>query len=708
MTAIYKRELRAFFHSFIGWLYVAVMSAVIGIYFFICNMLVGYPTISYMLQMSVFLIVFTIPILTMRTLSEERKNKTDQLILTAPISVGKIVIGKYLALMTVFAVPLVFVALTPVILMQVGEFQVGLSYTSLLGFFLYGCLGLAVGLFVSSLTESVVIAAVLTLVFMFAGYIMGGICSIISASGTTAFADIIVKVLHCFDMVGRFDILSSGYFEVEAVVYYVTFTAFIIFCTVQAIQKRRYAFAGRGIKLGAYSIFNILVAAAAVILVNIGLNYVPEQYTSFDVTVNKLFTLTEDTVQFVGDLSQDVTIYVLVDETSKDSDVDRMLQQVKGYSDHIQVKYVSPVSNPMFYYKYTDIQPTTNSLIVVGENASAVVDYNDLYVYEINYYTYESEMVGIDAEGQIVSAIVRVASEDTPKFYTVIGHNELAYDVQFTNALFKENVTCEDLALYAVDEIPSDADAVIFNAPTSDYSEDDMEKVLKYLEQGGKAFIIIPQVQVYAKMEYFEQIIDYYGVSIVDGIIAESDRSHYYQTPYDLFPNIEYEDITQRIYNGTVFAPISRGLAYDADSEDVRYIPFLTTSSESFSKTDVFNLEDYRKSDADIDGPFVIGMEVEKLTQSGEISKAVIVGAEQMFTTEADDFVPGYNVKLFGSIIASLADRENSIVIPVKYYEIGNLIFSARAVAVVFVVIVLLAIGCLIAGLIIWLRRRRK
>lgn len=708
MTAIYKRELRAFFHSFIGWLYVAVMLAVMGIYFYLTNILVGYPTISYMLQMAVFLIVFTIPILTMRSLAEERKNKTDQLILTAPISVGKIVIGKYLALVTVFAVPLMFVALAPAILMHVGEFQVGLSYTSLLGFFLYGCLGLAVGLFVSSLTESVVIAAVITLVFMFAGYIMGGICSIISTSGTTAFADIVVKILYCFDMVGRFDILSSGYFEVEAVAYYVTFTAFVIFCTAQSIQKRRYAFAGKGIKLGAYSIFNILVAAAAVILVNIGLNYVPEQYTSYDVTVNKLFTLSEDTVQIVGSLSQDVAIYVLADRTSKDSDVDRMLQQVEENSDHIQVEYVSPVSNPMFYYRYTDTKPSNNSLIVVGENASEVVDYNELYVYEMNYYTYESEMVGIDAEGQLVSAIMRVASEDIPKFYTVVGHNELAFDDQFVNALSKENVICDNLALYAVDEIPSDADAVIFNAPTSDYSEDDMEKVLRYLEQGGKAFLIVPQMQVYAKMEYFEQILEYYGVSIVDGVIVESDRSHYYQTPYALFPNIEYEDITQRIHNGTVFAPVSRGLTYDEESEDVRYVPFLTTSDESFSKTDVSDLEDYRKSGADIDGPFVIGMEVEQPTQSGEISKAIIIGAEEMFTTEADDIVPGYNVKLFGSIIASLADRENSIVIPSKYYEIGNLVFSARTVVCVFVLIAVLTIGCLTIGLIIWIKRRRK
>lgn len=706
MMAIYKRELKSFFYSFIGWLYVVAMFAVMGIYFYLSNILVGYPTISYMLQMTVFLIVFTIPILTMRSLSEERKNKTDQLILTAPITVGKIVLGKYLALVTVFAVPLVVVGITPLILMQVGEFQIGLSYTSLFGFFLYGCLGLAVGLLMSSLTESIVISAVLTLLIMFAGYIMSGLCSIISTSGTTAFADIVVKVLYCFDMVGRFDILSSGYFEVEAVAYYVTFTAFLLYCTVQSIQKRRYAFAGKGIGIGAYSIFNILVAAAVVILVNMGLNYVPEQYTSFDVTVNKLFTLTDDTIQLVRGLSGDVTIYVLADTGSKDGDVDRMLNQLKDYSEHIQVEYVSPISNPMFYYKYTDIQPTANSLIVVGENGSTVVDYNDLYVYETNYYTYESEIVGTDAEGQIVSAIMRTASDDTLKFYIVSGHDELMFDDRFLNALSKQYVICEDLALYAVDEIPADADAVVFNAPISDYSQDDVNKVLSYLNNGGNALIIPTWTDV--DMERFEQIPGYYGVSLVDGVIMEADRSHYYQTVYDLFPNIEYEDITQTIYDGTVFAPLCRGLSYDADSEDVRYTPFLTTSEESFSKVDVLSADDYNRTEGDIDGPFVIGLEVERPAQNGEISKAVIVATEQMFTSGADDIVPGYNVKLFGNIVASLANRETSVVIPIKYYEIGNLIFSAGTVVGVFIVIGMLTLGCLIAGLVIWLIRRRK
>lgn len=706
MTAIYKRELKAYFCSVIGWLYLAVMMAVMGIYFYLLNLLVGYPTISYMLQSVVFLIVFTIPILTMRSLAEERKYKTDQLILTAPISVGKIVMGKYLALVTLFAIPLVLLGITPLILGSVGEFQLGLSYTSLLGFLLYGCLGLAIGLLASSLTESVVVSAILTLVFMFAGYIMSGFSGIISAYGTTAFSDFAVKILNCFDMVGRFDILSSGYFDVGAVIYYITFTAFVLFCVTQSIQKRRYAFAGKGIKMGAYSIFNILVAIALTILVNVGLNYVPEQYTSFDVTVNKIFTLTEDTIQYVKNLSRNVTIYVLADDNSKDGDVDLMLKNLQGYSEHIQVEYVSPIANPMFYYNYTSAQPSENSLIVVSGNESMVIDYYDLYVFQTDYTTYESEVVGSDIEGQLVSAIMRVTAGDTPKFYMLLGHNELVFDEKFQGALTKENIDYEYIQLNTMDEIPEDADAIVINAPISDYSEDEVDKVLSYLDNGGNVFIIPTWTE--ESMGNFEQILEYYGVSLVDGVIVETDRSRYYQSPYNLIPNIIYEDITQSIYDGTVLAPLSRGLSYDEYSEDIWYIPFLTTSEDAFSKTDMLSLQDFDKGSQDIDGPFVIGMKIEKPAQNGEISQAVIVATEQMFSEDTDNVVPGYNVKLFGGIIASLAEREITVTVPIKYYEIGNLVFSAETVKVASRIILVIVVACIVLAIYIPLTRRHK
>lgn len=706
MKAIYKRELKAFFHSFVGWLFLAATLFMMGIYFTVYNMMSGYPTISYVLQSIAFLYIITLPILTMRVMAEERKYKTDQLILTAPVTVGRAVLGKYLALVTVLAIPTLMIGLTPLVLMQAGDFQIGISYASLTGFFLYGCLGLAIGLFLSSLTESVVIAAILTMAALFLGYIMAGLCSIISGSGTSLFAEYLTKVLECFDMVGRFDSLSNGYFQVESVAYYLTLTAFVLFGTAQSVQKRRYSVSGRGIRLGAYSTLGIVLMAVLTAVINLGLNHVPDRYTSFDVTANKLYTLTDDTKTMIRNLSEDVTIYVLADETAKDEDLDKTLQQIKGLSDHMKVEYINPVSNPKFYYNYAEEEPSDNSLIVEGPKGSAVIDHNDIYQYEMNYSTYQYTVTGYDGEGQIASAVAKVTVEDVPKFYIITDHDELAYEEAFLNMLDKENAAYENLSLYSVEEIPQDAQGIMINAPTGDYSEDDVDKILRYLEQGGRALIV--PTWTGSDMTNFERILGYYGVSLVDGMIVEEDRDHYYQTPYWLLPYVEENALTERVLGGTVFAPFSRGLTYDEEAEDVFYQPFLSTSSSAFSKREVSGGEDYSKGADDIDGPFVIGLQVEKNAEEGGSSKAVIVASEQIFTSSADKIVPGYNMKLFGSIISSLADRESSVSIPVKYFDIGYLAFSARAVYITgFVSIIVIPLGCLIIGLIIWLKRRR-
>lgn len=707
MRAIYKRELKSYFCSFTGWLFVAINLFVMGLYFIVYNMLMGYPTIAYVLQSIVFTFIVTIPILTMRTLSEERKNKTDQLILTAPVSVGKIVLGKYLALATVLFLPTAFMGILPLFLMQGGDFRLGVSYASLLGFFLYGCLALAVGLFLSSLTESVVIAAVLSFGALFLGYIMPGISNLLTSTGTSSVTTVIGKILSCFDMVSRFDTLSSGYFELEAVVYYLTAIGLALFCTAQTIQKRRYNISGGGLKVGAYSVMGILLAIAAVVAVNLGLNYVPEQYSSFDLTENRLYALTDETKAFLSGLSEDITIYVLAEEGAGDADFSKTLERMSDQSGHIKIKYVSPAKNPNFYQNYTDVQPSSGSLIVEGERRSTVVDYGDIYTYEMDYSTYSYQTTGYDGEGQTVSALAYVTTEDMPVFYAIGGHGELELEEKFVNTITKENASCETLMLYSVDEIPEDAQGVILNAPTSDYSKEDAEKVIAYLQKGGNALIVSTMVE--GEMANFKSILDFYGITEVDGTIVEEDRNYYYQNPYYLFPEIVSAEVTAPLADGLVFAPFSKGLSYDEERDDIHYTPLLTTSGSAFSKVDITDNSDYSKGANDIDGPFTVSVEVEKSTEDGGVSHAYVVGGESLFTSLADDMAPGNNVKLFSSMISMLADHESSVAVPVKSLSMPNLVFNAQTAYLAAVLcVIVIPFTTLAAGLVVWLRRRRR
>ena len=197
MLAIYKRELRSYFQSMIGCVFVAFLVLFTGIYFTAYNLTAGYPYFSYTLSGSLIVFIVGIPLITMRSFSEERKNKTDQLLLTAPVSLTKVVLGKYFAMATVVAVPNLIFCLFPLIIKMNGTAYLKVDYISIGVFFLLGCVYLAIGMFLSTLTESQIIAFVSTFGVLLLLYLWNGIVSFLpsSASGCLVGLLLILSVI---------------------------------------------------------------------------------------------------------------------------------------------------------------------------------------------------------------------------------------------------------------------------------------------------------------------------------------------------------------------------------------------------------------------------------------------------------------------------------------------------------------------------------
>ena len=286
MTAVYKRELRSYLTSMVGYLFIFFILVLTGIYFSAYQLTASYPKFEYTLNAVTFAFLIGVPILTMRVLAEERKQKTDQLLLTAPISVGNIVIGKYLALITIYAIPMLVICTYPLIMSKFGTVSFASAYTAILGFFLLGCANIAIGVFMSALTESQVIAAVLTFVLLFAFYMMNGISSffsqtsmstcvtfgllilaaaiiiytmiknvlisaVIGAAGeivlvilymvkSSIFQGGIQKVLEVFNLSGHFENFTSEIFDIKGIIYFLSVIAVCLFLTAQSILKRRW------------------------------------------------------------------------------------------------------------------------------------------------------------------------------------------------------------------------------------------------------------------------------------------------------------------------------------------------------------------------------------------------------------------------------------------------------------------------------------
>ena len=449
MLAIFKREFKSYFQNVIGWLFVAALLAVYGLYFYVYNLKNGYPYISYNLKGIGFIMMIAVPILTMRSLSDEKKTKTDQLMLTSPVSVGRIVAGKYLAMAAVYTIDIALFALSPLVLSIYGKVALSEAYVALFGYWLYGLSCIAVGLFISSISESVIISAILTFAALFLSYMMQSITGLISSSG-----NLLTKVLNCFDLYTPFENFVSGCFSVTSAAYYVTVILLLCFLTTQSIQKRRWAFSKKMIGTGAFSAGMIVIMCAICVVVNLVVTALPAKYTSIDCSATKLYSLTSDTKDRVSKLDEDITIYVLNSKKSKDAKIDETINRYKDLSSHIKVKYVDPATSPKFYQDYTDTTPTTNSLIIESTNRSKVIDYNDIYEYDSSsyYYGYQSQssITGYDAEGQITSAIeyVTMDADELPVIYQITGHNETEIGSNFQSVVSKANANLKSLELF--------------------------------------------------------------------------------------------------------------------------------------------------------------------------------------------------------------------------------------------------------------------
>ena len=213
MLAIYERELKSYFHSMTGCVFIAFLVMFTGIYFMAYNLNAGYPYFSYTLSGSLIVFLVGIPLLTMRSFSEERKTKTDQLLLTAPVSLTKVVLGKYFAMVTVLAVPNVIFCLFPLLIKLQGTAYLLVDYSSIAVFFLLGCVYLAIGMFMSSLTESQIIASISTFGILLVLYLWNGILGFLPSSAIGGLIGILllftVAVGYIYHMTGNV-ILSGG------------------------------------------------------------------------------------------------------------------------------------------------------------------------------------------------------------------------------------------------------------------------------------------------------------------------------------------------------------------------------------------------------------------------------------------------------------------------------------------------------------------
>lgn len=287
MGAIFRHELRNYFHSLTAYVFGAFLLAVVGLGSVLYNLQAAVSNFEFVLSFASIIFVVIVPILTMRTMAEERRQRTDQLLYSLPITTTtQVVLGKYLALLVVYLIPLAVISLYPLLFSRFGEVYLPTSYGSLFAFFLMGAALLAVGMFLSSLTDNqgfaagIGIAAILLnyysvslaeytsstameslialyVIALLLGVVIRGLTrnenlaygvtfaliaalSVAYFVNSTAFEGLLPDIMTKLSLFRQFNSFVNGAFDLTAIVYYVSVMGFFLFLSVQSMEKRRY------------------------------------------------------------------------------------------------------------------------------------------------------------------------------------------------------------------------------------------------------------------------------------------------------------------------------------------------------------------------------------------------------------------------------------------------------------------------------------
>lgn len=286
MIAVWKHELKNYFHSLTAYVFGAFLLAFTGIGAMLYNIQAAVSNFEYVLSFGSLVFVVIVPVLTMRVIAEERRQKTDQLLYSLPITTTQVIAGKYLALLVVYLIPLCVISLYPLVFAQFGEVCLLTAYGSIFAFFVLGAALIALGVFIFSLTDNQGLAAGIGVAVILLNYYSVSLSEYVSATAagsaialavialllgvviryltrngnlaywvsfilifgitalyvldSTMFEGLLPNIMEKLSLFERFNVFVNGIFDMTAIVFYITVIAFFLFLSVQALEKRRY------------------------------------------------------------------------------------------------------------------------------------------------------------------------------------------------------------------------------------------------------------------------------------------------------------------------------------------------------------------------------------------------------------------------------------------------------------------------------------
>ena len=463
-------------------------------------------------------------------------------------------------------------------------------------------------------------------------------------------------------------------------------------------DRNRTAFRG-----GTYALSITAVVLAILVVLNVLVSALPSSLTKLDISATKLYSITSNTKVLVNALEEDVTIYWIVQSGEEDDVIENLLSKYESLSDHIKVVKKNPYVYPTFAEQYTNETVQNNSLVVECGDRSRFIGYDDIYIQEADIYSY-TYSTSFDGEGAITSAIDYVVTDDLPQLYVLEGHGEQELPQNIKEQIEKENIETNTLSLLTVDEVPEDADAILIYEPSSDLSEEEVNMLYEYAEDGGKLLVIAGPTED-GILENLYSLLENYDVETCEGIVVEGNRDRYTMQPYVLLPEMSSHEITDSLIEENYYPnmPISQGMIINDESGAVT--PLLTTSSESFSKIAGYDLTTYEKEDGDIDGPFAVALSIDCSNEGQIVWFSSAAFLDDMYNALSS----GSNSDLAMNALSSLIGESEAMAIRSKSLNYNYLsITDSTASLLKTLMIGVFPLTYLGVGVFVILKRRRE
>lgn len=482
-------------------------------------------------------------------------------------------------------------------------------------------------------------------------------------------------------------------------------------------------------KGGAMAMFTVLVIAA-VIVINLIAGTVPAKYRRLDLSTNRLFSLSDTTKQLLDGLTADVNIYIVADPSRVDERITHFAELYGSHSDRVHVEVKDPVLHPDVL---TTLDTEANTVLVscadTGKKRS--IPFNDIIQIDMmSYYQYgQYKESAFDGEGQITGAISYVTSDTQTNVYELTGHGETALSGQVTDVFQKSNMNSQDLNLLTEGAVPADCDLLVVNNPQTDLAGDETEMISDYLKQGGQVLILTGYTP--SGCPNLAALCADYGMELKNGFVADSAPGHFYsRNPFYIIPEYDYSSgmLSGIGTDDAALLPNPSGMTISESLRDGLSVkPFLTTS-ESGVLVDPETQEQ-------VPGTYVLGAvatepvsaDTAATDQSGadaaaSPANAAATGSDAETTPKAtltvitaptlvdngllSQFPSITNLTLFMNAATSGLPEASNLSIPAKSLDVTfNMITSGGLWSALFIIVI--PVIFLIAGFVIWMKRRK-